>query len=337
MIIKSERFLSAGVGNLAAYLAAPGTNEQVDVIEGDVADIELFGRISKLWRRPYGARHFMLCPEEPITSDQLEDLLDKIIEAYGGGENIRESLVVVRHQKPRASGLPSVHYHVATAEVDTGLGRVMRPPDYPTNELLSRIFELEHGHRPVPGRWNRTALKRLRKQRPDLDLHPFIDAVSAAAELEGVTWEEYRPRQAFGKGRQQRLQRKLRDRHRAKARALERRLISDGWSPTQARQESDRHLQSRHVDMLPGIRHMVRGYAAGAENMEDFGAKIREAGFTTKPAASGNGWTLAVTLPAMGRFPEELVDVGTLHSLAAVEAAELDAALRAAHAADLGA
>ena len=104
MIIKQTRIPVGDAGAFQAYLMRPGENEHVESLVGDLDIIEDNDLISRLQGLTYGTRHFIVSPDQRLTTAQLGNVLTAISEEFAIPDGSLQRMCVVMHQKTRADG-----------------------------------------------------------------------------------------------------------------------------------------------------------------------------------------------------------------------------------------
>lgn len=215
MILKSSRIPVSDTANIAAYFAAEGENEEISWLQGTQAEIQLMGVTAKLAGRAFSVRHVIVAPGEKLGGPELGQILDNVCAEYGVTENMRERITAVVHKKPRENYAGfEYHYHFAIPELDTDTGRVLDSRfTHMRNEKLSRLAELQTGHEITPGRFNKEVYDALSKERPDLDLSRYQQALEDAAEasdMERADWKSFRAESSYTSTSHQVIKRKAR-------------------------------------------------------------------------------------------------------------------------------
>lgn len=151
MIIKSTRIrTSAGCRRLAAHLENGEENERVSRERGTVRDLEDCVTDARRFGRTYALRHFIVAPEQPLTTAQFGQILQMLADEFGFPV---DRSVVYRHWKDRADARAfDQHLHIVVPEVDPISGRVLSSAhDFLRHEKLARVAEHAFGHRAVRG------------------------------------------------------------------------------------------------------------------------------------------------------------------------------------------
>lgn len=161
MIIKRKRIKAKGTAlkRVLKHLSDGEDNESVELLQGNIADLEDARQDAIRLGREYGLRHWILSPERDLTIEQFLFLLALLAEEFGFDARLAAAW---KHGKPRASGDVSIsaeHYHVLVREVDAVSGAVLSTAhDFKRQEKISRIAEVRWGagHRLTPGAHNRS-------------------------------------------------------------------------------------------------------------------------------------------------------------------------------------
>lgn len=163
MVIKATRIrTSSGAGPLLRHLADGDDNEAAAVVAGTMADIRDCVEEARRFGRAYCIRHFIIAPGEDITAEQFGRAADMLAEEFGFD---RAAALIVEHVKGRAAADASRrHWHVVVPEVDAA-GRVLSSKhDRLRHEKLSRLLEIEFGHRITPGAHDLAVIAALRSE-----------------------------------------------------------------------------------------------------------------------------------------------------------------------------
>ncbi len=192
MIIKSSRVRTERTAAIARYLTARGTNERITWQSGSPEDMQIMGEISKLAGKSFSVRHVVISPGEKTSNRDLVKILREICLEYNVPSAAANRLCVVKHQKARTGSDLNVHWHVALAETDTISLRTMESSfSRIRDEKLSRIAELVLGHSVTPGRFNKEIYQTLSRERKDLDLEPFRQALQSECRRAGLEYSNW--------------------------------------------------------------------------------------------------------------------------------------------------
>jgi len=213
MIIKSSRIPVSDTGTIAAYFSAEGENEEINWLQGSAAEIQLMGVTAKFAGRAFSVRHVIVAPGEKLGGNELMQILENVGAEYGITQNMRDRITAVVHKKPREAQTGfEYHYHIAIPELDSETGRVLDSKfTHMRNEKLSRLTELQTGHKITPGRFNREVFDALAKEHPDLDLSRYQAALEDASEAAGFefrNWKSFRAENSYTSSSHQIIKRK---------------------------------------------------------------------------------------------------------------------------------
>lgn len=124
MIIKSKRVKARGpaLQRTLRHLADGEDNERVELLRGNVRDLQDARDDALRFGREYAVRHWILSPEKLISDGQLDELIDRLAAEFGFNPN---DAVIWRHGKGRATNTAcetdtvcDQHYHLRVREVD---------------------------------------------------------------------------------------------------------------------------------------------------------------------------------------------------------------------------
>lgn len=170
MIIKSKRTKAKGAAlkRLLRHVMDGEDNDLVELVQGNVADLEDARADALRFGREYSVRHWILSPELDITPQQLAYLLALLAVEFGFEP---ERAVVWKHRKPRAVENDCDHFavenacdhfHVLVPEVDAITGSVLSSShNFKRHEKLARQVEVVWGHRLTRGAHNRAVASAL--------------------------------------------------------------------------------------------------------------------------------------------------------------------------------
>ncbi len=167
MILKSKRVKARGqaLQRLVAHLTNGEDNDEVELVRGNMADLKDWQADALRFGREYGVRHWIASPEQEITGEQLDALIDWLAAEFGFDPAVA---IAWKHRKQRATpdGCPQ-HFHILANEVDPLAGSVMSSShDYARHEKISMGLSLMWGHPATIG--------------------PHFNSVVAALEAEGI-------------------------------------------------------------------------------------------------------------------------------------------------------
>ncbi len=153
MNLVQTRIAAGGAGNAVAHVLKADGNEYIEVLSGSAEDALSAEAMAMSDGHKYGLRHIIINPEEELTSEQLEWMIDQINEEYGFAAD--DPMLIVKHQKNRNSEGPSAaHYHILRASSSAD-GKVYDAFNFQKrNELIARRSEIEFGHRQIRGKHN---------------------------------------------------------------------------------------------------------------------------------------------------------------------------------------
>ncbi|WP_271620651.1 relaxase/mobilization nuclease domain-containing protein [Bradyrhizobium sp. CCBAU 51745] len=148
MIIKSKRIRARGsaLKRAIAHIRDGEDNDYVLLVRGNLADLEDARGDALRFGKQYCVRHWILSPDQTITSAQREEAIDRLAAEF---EFDPECIVVFEHTKDRAieGGGCAQHFHVLVPEVDPVSGRVMSSAhDYDRQSKIARVVEVAWGH-----------------------------------------------------------------------------------------------------------------------------------------------------------------------------------------------
>ena len=152
MIIKSHGICTGTAGRVLAYVMAMGSNESVDVIDGDpesLRDADLFAGMSG---HKNGVLHITISPDQEICLDELGRVVKAINDEFCFDPD--DPALLVRHVSRRRNGAVLSHFHLIkpAADADGRVYDVYRSKK--KDETVSRFVEVELGHDLTPGKHN---------------------------------------------------------------------------------------------------------------------------------------------------------------------------------------
>ncbi|MBV9978807.1 hypothetical protein [Bradyrhizobium sp.] len=157
MIIKSKRVKARGpaLKRTLRHLADGEDNERVELLRGDVRDLQDARDDAIRFGREYAVRHWILAPEKLISNDQLDELIDRLAAEFGFDP---KDAVAWRHGKGRATSVGceteaacDQHYHLCVREVDPVTAGVLSSShDRARHCKVARAVEVAWGHAVLP-------------------------------------------------------------------------------------------------------------------------------------------------------------------------------------------
>jgi hypothetical protein len=242
VIIKRKRIKAKGpaLKRVLKHLSDGDDNDLVELVQGNVADLEDARQDALRLGREYGVRHWILSPESDLSIAQFAYLLALLATEFGFDP---QQAVVWKHYKSRASdgGVSSEHYHVLVREVDAVNGRVLLSAhDFKKHEKLSRMAEIHwggKGHRLTPGAHNRSVARFLAGGENDHVATAMVDAGLLDAE---------RPRESFDEADHQRAKRQALDLPRLTI------LVSEALASSTSQSDFDTRLAAVGLRLRPG-------------------------------------------------------------------------------------
>lgn len=239
MIIKRKRIKAKGpaLKRILKHLRDGDDNDLVELIQGNVADLEDARQDALRLGREYGVRHWILSPESDLSAAQLAYLLALLATEFGFDH---KQAVVWKHTKARASDVSSEHYHVLVREVDAVSGRVLSSAhDFKKHEKLSRMAEVNWGmgHRLTPGAHNHAVAHFLAGGENDHVATAMVDAGLLKAD---------RPTESFTEADQQRAKRQGLDLPRLAI------LVSEALTNSTSKADFDIRLAAIGLRLRPG-------------------------------------------------------------------------------------
>ena len=159
MIIKGGA--RAGPGNLASHLEKD-TNERVEIVEIDgLAATTIRDALKEIMAHTAGTAcrdgmyHASISPqpgERPLTRDERARTVEVLAEELGlkGQPHI-----AIEHEKIGADGNARIHQHVIWSRVNEDGKTITDFNNYPAHEQAARSLEIEMGHAPTKGAFDR--------------------------------------------------------------------------------------------------------------------------------------------------------------------------------------
>ena len=202
MIIKAKRVKARGgaLSRVLCHVTNGDDNDEVQLVCGNVADLQDARADALRFGREYAVRHFILSPEQDISSEQRTGLIHKLAAEFGFDAT---QAVVWRHRSPRAvESVSNEHFHLLCREVDAVTGAVLSSShNYARHEKIARTVEVEWklgGHTITRGAHNRAVLDALNAD----DRTDVVKALEAA----GIA-DTPRQAESFDENDHQRLKR----------------------------------------------------------------------------------------------------------------------------------
>ena len=146
MIIKRKRIKARGpaLQRTLRHLCDGEDNDLVELLRGNVRDLQDARDDALRFAREYAVRHWILSPERLITADQLSELVDRLAAEFGFDP---QQAVIWRHIKGRAQSACDGHYHLCVPEVDPATGAVLSSShDFARQSKIARAVEVAWGH-----------------------------------------------------------------------------------------------------------------------------------------------------------------------------------------------
>jgi hypothetical protein len=243
MIIKSKRIRARGQALKRAllHISEGEENDAIELISGNVADLEDARSDALRFGREYAVRHWILSPSQEISTEQLLYLVALLAAEFGFD---LDRAVIWRHTKSRAVDSCNQHYHLCAPEVvDAVTGRMMSSShDWRKHEKIARTVEVLWGHAIVPGRHTAAVVAALeRKYGADADV------VTALREVVPIDHP-----QSFDETSHQRLKRDGLDLPRLRER------IADALSSSSSRVEFDAKLVALGLRLRAGDKQSTQ-------------------------------------------------------------------------------
>lgn len=176
MIILASRIATAsGALALGAHVFSGPKNRSIAVVQGSRAELDGMVRDARAHGAKYAVRHYKVSPGEATTREDALAVVAALGREFGFDPGCG---VLVEHEKRREGGQGfDRHWHLMVAEVDPVRGRVLDAHWMRArHEKVSRVAEIELGHHPVRGRWNRAVEAALRAEGHDAladGVHPL--------------------------------------------------------------------------------------------------------------------------------------------------------------------
>jgi hypothetical protein len=178
MIIKSTRVQNGGGSKLGAHLGREDTNENVQILEGDLDQLISNEITSEMSGNKYGNRHFTISPQKPLSKDEIEKVKNMIIDEYLPKGLEGRSVTMVEHLKKRADGSKDPHFHLVISETAPEGGVICNNKSMARNEKLSRLAEFEFGHEAIKGAHNKAVFAQLQKE-GKIEAANFVEPLTA--------------------------------------------------------------------------------------------------------------------------------------------------------------
>lgn len=158
MNLVQTRISGGGAGNAVAHVLKMDGNESIQVLAGSADEAFAAEAMAMADGHKFGLRHIIINPDEPLTDEQFEWMIDQINAEYGFDPD--DPMLVVKHEKPRQSGedhihVEAPHFHILRASSSKD-GKVYDAFNFQKrNELIARRAEVEFGHRQIKGAHNK--------------------------------------------------------------------------------------------------------------------------------------------------------------------------------------
>lgn len=237
MIIKSKRVKARGQGlkRSLKHLTNGDDNDAVELVCGNVADLEDARNDALRFGREYAVRHWIISPAEPLSNEQLAELVDRLAAEFGFDP--KQRIALWKHTKDRATDGCNEHYHLCAPEVDPLTGGVMSSShDWRRHEKLARTVEILWGHGVVAGTHMGSVVAAL-------DRDGLADAANVLRDIAPADHP-----QSFDEVAQQRLRREGFDLPRLRV------MISDALSAAGDRSDFDARLSMMGLRLRTGDR-----------------------------------------------------------------------------------
>ncbi len=166
MIIKSGA-ISAGDGpRITDYVVAEADNERVEIVQNDNDQLLIADHFAELKSRKNGLLHIVIAPSQELAANELKATIEAIHKEFGFNPADPETLAM--HQSRRADGSVKQHWHLVRPAADSESGKTYRLfRSKAKDEAVSRLLELQLGHKLTSGSRNDFAELRLREQGHD--------------------------------------------------------------------------------------------------------------------------------------------------------------------------
>ena len=166
MIIKSGA-ISAGDGaRITAYVVAKADNERVEIVQNDNDQLLIADHFAELKGRKNGLLHIVIAPSQDMAANELTATIEAIHKEFDFNPADPETLAM--HQSRRADGSIKQHWHLVRPAADSESGKTYRLfRSKAKDEAVSRLLELQLGHKLTSGSRNDFAELRLREQGHD--------------------------------------------------------------------------------------------------------------------------------------------------------------------------
>lgn len=157
MNLVQTRISGGGAGNAVAHVLKVDGNESIQVLAGSADEAFEAEAMAMADGHKFGLRHIIINPDQPLTDEQFEWMIDQINAEYGFDPD--DPMLVVKHEKPRQSGddhhVEAPHFHILRASSSAD-GKVYDAFNFQKrNELIARRAEIEFGHRQIKGAHNK--------------------------------------------------------------------------------------------------------------------------------------------------------------------------------------
>lgn len=240
MIIKAKRIRARGQALKRAllHITEGEENDAIELVSGNVADLEDARSDALRFGREYAVRHWILSPGQEISNEQLCYLVALLAVEFGFDP---ERAVIWRHTKSRAvNSSCNQHYHLCAPEViDAVTGRMMSSShDWRKHEKIARTVEVLWGHAVVPGRHTAAVVAALERE-----YGADADVVTALREVAPIDHP-----QSFDETSHQRLKRDGLDLPRLRV------MISEALSTSASRAAFDTKLAALGLRLRMGAK-----------------------------------------------------------------------------------
>lgn len=195
MIIKTGGIKSGDGARICSYATRQADNERVHIIENNAEELLISDEFAELRGRKNGLLHIIISPSQKLTGDELKITVEAINAEFGF--NPKDPMTLAVHESKRADGSLQLHHHYVRTAADTGTGKTYKLyRSKGKDEAISRLIELELGHKLISGPHNSFAEMRLREMGHE-------DLAGRVAELDGD-----KPRAAYSSDEHQQAKRK---------------------------------------------------------------------------------------------------------------------------------
>lgn len=152
MNLIQTRISGGGASNAVAHVLKMDGNEAVQVLEGSPEEAFMAEAMAMADGHKYGLRHIVINPDQELSQEQLDWMIDQINQEYGFADD--DPMMLVKHDKIRSDGSNVEHYHLLRASSSIE-GKVYDAYNLQKrNELIARKSEIEFGHVQTRGKHN---------------------------------------------------------------------------------------------------------------------------------------------------------------------------------------